>query len=55
VVPAVALGLAVVCLIAMVWFNPLIAAVFLGLMLLGAAFCRLVLNREPAVAVTPGA
>jgi ethanolamine permease len=55
VVPAVALGLAVVCLIAMVWFNPLIAAVFLGLMLLGAAFCRLVLNREPAVAATPGA
>jgi ethanolamine permease len=55
VVPAIALGLAVVCLIAMVWFNPLIAAVFLGLMLLGAAFCRLVLNREPAVAATPGA
>lgn len=32
VVPGIALVLAVVCLIAMLWFNPLIGAIFVGLM-----------------------
>ncbi|MBK0032243.1 ethanolamine permease [Erwinia sp. S43] len=32
IVPGIALVLAVVCLIAMLWFNPLIGAVFVGLM-----------------------
>lgn len=35
VVPAIALILALVCLVAMVWFNPLIAAIFLGFMAAG--------------------
>ncbi|MCK9802184.1 ethanolamine permease [Pseudomonas chlororaphis] len=50
VVPAIALILAVVCLVAMVWFNPLICAIFLGLMAVGALFCTLVRSRG-AVAV----
>lgn len=32
IVPGIALVLAVVCLIAMLWFNPLIGAIFVGLM-----------------------
>ncbi|WP_213880241.1 ethanolamine permease [Pseudomonas sp. dw_358] len=55
VVPGIALVLAVVCLVAMVWFNLLIGGVFLGLMLFGALFCRLVLNRAPAAAAVVGA
>lgn len=35
IVPAIALVLAVVCLVAMLWFNPLIGALFLGLMAVG--------------------
>jgi ethanolamine permease len=35
VVPAIALVLACVCLVTMVWFNPLLATVFAGLMALG--------------------
>lgn len=35
VVPAIALILAVVCLIAMLWFNPLIGVIFVGLMAAG--------------------
>ena len=45
VVPAIALVLAVVCLVAMVWFNPLICAIFLCLMALGAVFCKVVRAR----------
>nr|WP_207202215.1 MULTISPECIES: ethanolamine permease [unclassified Pseudomonas] len=45
VVPAIALVLAVVCLVAMVWFNPLICAIFLCLMALGALFCKVVRAR----------
>jgi ethanolamine permease len=51
VVPAIALVLAVVCLIAMIWFNALIGAVFLGLMLIGALFCKVVRGRGAVVAV----
>jgi ethanolamine permease len=40
VVPAIALTLSIVCLIAMVWFNPVIAAVFTVMMLLGYAYFR---------------
>ena len=53
IVPGIALVLAVVCLIAMIWFNLLIGCVFLGLMVLGSLFCRLVLNRGAAVATAP--
>ncbi|WP_355581384.1 ethanolamine permease [Xanthomonas cannabis] len=50
VVPAVALALAVVCLVAMVWFNPIVAVIFVGLLLLGAACCVLSLRRQGATA-----
>lgn len=39
VVPGIALVLALVCLAAMVWFNPLVTAIFAGLMLLGIGSC----------------
>lgn len=38
IVPAIALGLAVVCLLAMLWFNALIGAVFVGFMLVGYGY-----------------
>jgi len=43
-VPGIALLLAVVCLVAMVWFNPQIAGVFVLLMALGMGVCRLSLR-----------
>ncbi len=46
VVPAIALVLALVCLVAMVWFNPLVALIFLGLLLFGAACCVLSLRSQ---------
>ncbi|MCD0259176.1 ethanolamine permease [Xanthomonas melonis] len=46
VVPAIALSLALVCLIAMVWFNPVVALIFVGLLLLGAACCMLSLRSQ---------
>jgi ethanolamine permease len=49
-VPAIALGLAVVCLGAMVWFNPLISAVFVGLMALAYAYFRLTAHHREAAA-----
>ena len=56
IVPGIALALAVVCLIAMVWFNTLIAGVFLALMAIGASFCTLVRSRGAvAPALTTGA
>jgi ethanolamine permease len=45
VVPAIALLLALVCLVAMVWFNAMICAIFIGLMALGALFCVFVRSR----------
>jgi len=48
VVPAIALVLAVVCLVAMIWFNGQIACVFAGLMIAGAVFCKIVLGRGAA-------
>ena len=50
IVPGIALVLAVVCLIAMLWFNAIIALVFLGLMAVGAVFCTLVRGRGAAAA-----
>ncbi len=40
-VPAIALTLAVVCLIAMVWFNFTIALIFLGFMIIGSIYFSL--------------
>jgi ethanolamine permease len=45
VVPAIALILALVCLVAMIWFNALIGAIFLGLMLVGALYSKVVRSR----------
>lgn len=41
IVPAIALTLAVVCLIAMVWFNLVIALIFLGFMVIGFIYFSL--------------
>jgi ethanolamine permease len=38
--PGIALVLAIVCLVTMVWFNPALAAVFAGLMALGFVYFR---------------
>jgi ethanolamine permease len=48
VVPAIALVLALVCLVAMIWFNLQIGLVFLGLMVAGSLFCKVMLNRGAA-------
>ncbi|MBD8595538.1 ethanolamine permease [Pseudomonas sp. CFBP 8758] len=44
-VPAIALVLALVCLVAMVWFNAMICGIFIGLMCLGSLFCVFVRSR----------
>ena len=51
VVPGIALVLAVVCLIAMVWFNLVICGIFLCLMAAGALFVKIVRSRGTVVAV----
>ncbi|WP_460042876.1 ethanolamine permease [Pseudomonas sp. S2_H01] len=51
IVPGIALVLAVVCLIAMVWFNLVICGIFLCLMALGALFVKVVRSRGTVVAV----
>ena len=50
-VPGIALVLALVCLVAMLWFNAVIAAVFFGLLLAGMAWCSLVLRPQAVVAL----
>jgi ethanolamine permease len=56
IVPGIALVLAVICLIAMIWFNTLIFGVFLALMVVGALFCAAVRSRGvPSAALTTGA
>ncbi|QJP11591.1 ethanolamine permease [Pseudomonas multiresinivorans] len=44
VVPAIALVLALVCLAAMLWFNSVIASVFLVLMIGGCSICSIVIS-----------
>ena len=50
-VPGIALVLALVCLVAMLWFNAVIAAVFFGLLLAGMAWCSLVLRPQAVAAL----
>ena len=38
VFPALALGIAAVSLVAMGWYNPVIAAIFVGILALGSAY-----------------
>nr|WP_269450956.1 ethanolamine permease [Stenotrophomonas sp. MMGLT7] len=51
--PAIALALALLCLAAMVWFNPLIALAFVALMALGMLACGVSLRYQGATAA-PG-
>ncbi|WP_426199102.1 ethanolamine permease [Pseudomonas sp. DC3200b2] len=51
VVPAIALGLAVVCLVAMIWFNFQVGALFVGLMVMGALFSKVVRGRASGLSV----
>ncbi|WP_206018976.1 ethanolamine permease [Salinicola acroporae] len=57
VVPLVALLMALVCLVAMLWFNPTIALLFVGLMLLGGLYFLLTKTQrrdaEDTIAMTP--
>lgn len=41
IVPGIALVLAVVCLVAMAWFNALIGLIFLGFMAVGFAYFQM--------------
>lgn len=51
VVPGIALTLAVVCLVAMLWFNGTIALLFLGLMTIGFVYFRLTGAQRSSVPV----
>lgn len=48
VVPAVALGLALVCLVAMAWFNPVIGSLFVALMAAGYVYFQLTAHQRAA-------
>ncbi len=50
VLPAIALGLAVLCLVTMVWFNPLVSAIFAGLMALAYGYFRLTAGHRATLA-----
>ena len=52
VVPAIALVCAVICLIAMLWFNPIIAALFLIFMVMGYVYF-LTTKARRALCITP--
>ncbi|EOU9562061.1 ethanolamine permease [Cronobacter dublinensis] len=49
--PAFALGMALLCLVAMVWFNPALAAIFAVMMLAGYLWFRLTASARAAAAV----
>ncbi|GAA0746760.1 ethanolamine permease [Ideonella azotifigens] len=55
VLPAVALVLAVGCLVTMIWFNPLVSGLFLGVMALAYLYFRLTVGQRTAAAALPGA
>ncbi|MET1080762.1 MAG: ethanolamine permease, partial [Pseudomonas sp.] len=58
VVPGIALALALVCLTAMAWFNPVIGLVFLGFMAVGFVYFQLTARHRaeaPADAMLTGA
>ncbi|MNG33285.1 hypothetical protein D3C84_1195020 [compost metagenome] len=57
-VPAIALVLAVVCLLAMAWFNTLIGGIFLAFMIVGYIYFQLTAHHRasaPADALLNGA
>ena len=53
VLPAIALGLAVVCLLTMVWFNPLVSGLFAGFMAIAYGYFRMTAGRRADLA-SPG-
>lgn len=56
-VPGIALALAIVCLVSMAWFNPLIGLIFLGFMATGYIYFRFTASqraRAPADALLSG-
>ncbi|HSI48116.1 MAG TPA: ethanolamine permease [Ideonella sp.] len=55
VLPAVALVLAVGCLVTMIWFNALISGVFLGVMALAYVYFRLTVGQRTAAAALSSA
>lgn len=57
IVPAIALALAIVCLVSMAWFNPVIGLIFLGFMAVGYVYFSLTAlqrGRAPADALLSG-
>jgi ethanolamine permease len=48
IVPGIALALAVVCLVAMAWFNAMIGVVFLGFMAVGFVYFQLTAHHRDA-------
>ncbi|WP_416340239.1 ethanolamine permease [Pseudomonas sp. C11] len=50
VVPAIALGIALVCLSAMIWFNGVLALIFLGLMAVGYLYFLCTADQREAAA-----
>jgi ethanolamine permease len=53
-VPAIALGLALVCLVTMVYFNALVTGLFVGFMLLAYGYFRLTVGRRASLPVDAG-
>ncbi|HSI58588.1 MAG TPA: ethanolamine permease [Ideonella sp.] len=50
--PAIALGLAVMCLVTMVYFNPLVSGLFVVFLVLAYGYFRMTAGRRAAVAAT---
>ena len=48
IVPGIALALAVVCLVAMAWFNTVIGLIFLGFMAIGFVYFQLTASQRAA-------
>ncbi|VXC77534.1 Ethanolamine permease [Pseudomonas sp. 8Z] len=52
VVPAIALAIAVLCLVAMIWFNGVLALIFLGLMAIGYVYFLCTAEQREAAAAS---
>ena len=51
--PAFALAMAVLCLVAMVWYNPLLALIFAAMMLAGYVWFRKTASAREQAALDP--
>ena len=52
--PAIALGLAVMCLVTMVYFNPLVSGLFVGFLVVAYGYFRMTAGRRAAVTAAEG-